>query len=123
MAKTTVLDPQGVLRVLDQEVLLPRTARGEEDFAKTDWFKITANDTALATNVRKVTLSAGNDDATVTAAWPAISGKGNVGLFIPSGAAAPTWAAYMEGSLYYDTATRKLMLATNAAWVIVGTQS
>lgn len=112
---------------VDMGVLAPILSsppqNGQPDMSKKDTLSFKANNTALATNVRSVEMNVGNEDAAVTACWPKITGKGNVGLYIPSGAGAPTWAAYMEGSLYYDTATRKLMLATNSAWVIVGTQS
>jgi hypothetical protein len=88
-----------------------------------EYLEIKTNKAALGTNIRELELICSNGYATDTMVWPRITGKGNVGLFVPSGAAAPTWAAYMEGAIYFDTATHKLMVATNAAWVVAGSQS
>lgn len=108
----------GTSRVIDAS-----TSTSTIDKTKYEYLEIKTNKAALGTNIRELELICSSGYATDTMVWPKITGKGNVGMFIPSGAAAPTWAAYMEGSLYFDTATHKLMVATNAAWVVAGTQS
>lgn len=113
-----VLDIDGIVRTTDSGALRPRLATGREDTTKTDYLGITANGAALATNIRAVDLTAGNDDATVTAAILRLNAKGNAhGVFIPRVASPPTWASWMTGMLIYNNATNQAMIATNSAWV------
>lgn len=123
MPKTFTVDSQNGLKVLDQEVLKPLNTTGDENFAQTDYLQVIVNDTALTTNIRMVTLQATNDNASVTSVWMKLQTKGVGGLFIPSVTSPPTWASYMEGAVVYNNTDRKLYLATNAAWVVVGTQT
>lgn len=113
-----VLDPDGIVRTTDSGTLRPRLATGREDTTRTDYLSITANGAALATNIRAVEVSAGNDDPTVTAAILRFGAKGGAhGVFIPRVVAPPTWAAWMTGMLIYNNTTNQAMIATNSAWV------
>lgn len=120
---SSILDKDAIVRVIDTATLAPALATGREDQSKTDYLKITANGAALATNIRSVTLTASNDDATVVGAVPVIAAQGGLhGVIVPSATANPTWAAWMKGMLLYNNTDNKLYIATNAAWVVVGTQ-
>lgn len=119
-----VIDPDGLVRTTDTGTLRPRLATGREDTTKTDYLGITANGTALATNIRAVDLTAGNDDSAVTAAVLRLGSKGGThGFIVPRVAALPSWAAWMTGMVVYLNSDNKLYVATNAAWVVVGTQT
>ena len=111
------------LKVTDTGTTRVLTSTGTIDKTYYEYVNIKTNQAALATNVRVLELECSNGYSSDTMVWPKITGKGNVGIFIPQGSGAPTWAAYMEGALYYDTTAHKLYVATNAAWVVAGTQS
>lgn len=126
MSKTNIVDPQQVIRVVDAEVKKNLGTRGAENMDKSDYLKITANDTALAAGVGSIVIEAANADDTGTAHMAIqLKGKGTSGLTFPLAklAASPTWAAWMEGAMYYNTTDHKVYIATNAAWVVVGSQS
>ena len=126
MAKTNYADPQGIIRATDTEMNKNLSASyGREDLAKSDYLKVTGNGATLATGVRTVDIKATNDDDTVApSVCLRLQAKGTSGLlFIPQLAASPAWAAWMEGAIYYNTTDRKVYVATNAAWVVVGTQT
>lgn len=118
---TTEFSP--ALKVTDVGTSRVVTSVGTLDKTYYEYLEIKTNKAALGTNIRELELICSSGYATDTMVWPKITGKGNVGLFIPSGAAAPTHAAYMAGAIYFDTATGKLMVNTGSAWAIVGTQS
>lgn len=127
MAKTLILDAQGIVRAVDSETLKPLTATGLEDFTKTDYLKVTGNGATLATGHRTVDLAASNDDASVSNVSLRLQTKG-AGLTFPckvfaATADIPAWAAWMEGALIFDAEAHKLKVATNAAWVVAGTQT
>lgn len=125
MAKTTIVDSQQGIRVVDAEVNKNLGTRGAENFDKSDFLKITLNDTALASGVRNVKLEATNADDTVGPhACISLAGKGTSGLlFIPQLAASPTHAAWMKGAMYFNSTDGKFYGNNGSAWVVIGAQS
>ncbi len=61
MTKTNILDPQGILKVVDAEVNKNATATGAEDLDQSDVLTITGNDTP-----REIVIAASNAGETVT---------------------------------------------------------
>ena len=125
MAFTFSMDPLELLRITDSQVLAPIETYGKPDMAKRDYLLITGNNTALATNIRNVTLTGYNDDASgATSVCLTLAGKGTSGLlFIPQLAASPTHAAWMKGAMYFNTADGKFYGNTGSAWAVIGSQS
>lgn len=125
MAKTHIVDPQGIIRVVDTETLVPVGTYGAENMSKTDYLSVTANGATLATGHRTVDLKATNGDSDVANVSIRLQTKG-AGLFFPPALATasfPAWASWMAGAVMFDSTTNKLMLANGAAWVVVGSQS
>lgn len=119
MALTDKLGSRAMIRTVDAGTLAPKTTNGPIDQAKTDFLKITGNGATLATGYRTVDIAATNDDATVANVCLRLQPKGAGVTFLGAQAAPPTWAAWMEGSVMYDTTAHKLKVATDSAWVAV----
>jgi hypothetical protein len=130
MAVTNIVDPQGILRVVDTESNKNLTTTGGEDLDKSDFLKITANGSAVNSTDRLVTLTVGNDNAasTATNVHAKINGKGKSLLYLGTFAQAadlPTNASEYYGALAVVNVAGvyKLYISTTAGWVVVGTQS
>ncbi|RMH28461.1 MAG: hypothetical protein D6692_05430 [Planctomycetota bacterium] len=117
MADIQKIDRNAGVRIVDAEVLKPTSADGSDDHSKSDYLKVTVNDTN-----REVKVEATNDDGTVTEVPLIFLAKGR-GARIPKLTTAQrdalNLAAGDAGEVIYNSTTNKINFWTGAAWEVV----
>lgn len=120
-ANSKFLDPTGILRLTDsQTIQFLDSTTGTLDFNRSDFVQITGNGAVLTGTQRAVDVGVGNNDATVTQVHMRIGTKNGV-MMLPRIATANRAAASaaINGGIYYDTTTNKVVVVENGAYANV----
>jgi len=125
MAETFNLDPNQILRVLDNETYAPVLTTGRPDQDSIDTLIVTGNAAATvgATEPgteRTVTLTAGCGASAVIDVSLSLQGKGSGVVLLPiiATASLPAGTAY-EGAIAYDATLNKLTVMVGGGWEAV----